>query len=169
MNGLALACQLLLLGYHQVTTLVDLFPFNGVRHSARAERFVEAGVNAMLMGLGPLGFALGNRALMLYAAVYYFVLFAFEIIIWWVPYFTAPSGRARRLYNLALSVATTSFGQPDVLAEWAERHRRLHAGTISPLRQGVGPITPNLEHILLHAWTLVTAIVTLYAYLCAGR
>lgn len=30
--ALALAAQLLLLVYHQVTTLVDLFPFNGARN-----------------------------------------------------------------------------------------------------------------------------------------
>jgi len=165
----ALVCQLLLLAYHQITTLVDLHPFNGVRNSSRGERLAEAGLNAVLMGLAPIGFALGIRGLMLYGVVYYFVLLFFEIVIWWIPYLTAPSGRWLGLYNFLLSVATTSFGQKDALADWTERHVRLHRLTITPLPRGRGPILPNLEHTILHVWTAVTAITTLLGYLAAER
>lgn len=161
----ALFCQLLLLAYHQITTLVDLHPFNGVQNASRGERFAEAGVNAVLMGLAPLGFALGIRGLMLYGVVYYFVLLFFEVVIWWIPYLTAPSGRWLGVYNFLLSVATTSFGQRDALADWAERHVRLHSRTITPWPPGRGPVLPNLEHTILHAWTVVTAITTLIGFL----
>jgi hypothetical protein len=53
----ALVCQLILLLYHQITTWIDLFPFNGARNYSRQERLAEAGANALLMGLAPLGFA----------------------------------------------------------------------------------------------------------------
>jgi hypothetical protein len=160
----ALFCQLLLLAYHQLTTLIDLHPFNGVRHAARAEKFTEAGVNLLLMGLTPIGYAFGIGALMLYGVIYYFVLFFFEIVIWWIPYFTHPTGAWRRAYNLLLSVASLSFGQPDALADWSERHQRLHRDTITPLPAGRGPVRPNLEHMILHVATAVTALVTLFAY-----
>jgi hypothetical protein len=165
MRNAALACQVVLLAYHQVTTLFDLHPFNGVRRASRAERFTEAGVNAILMSLAPLGFALGVRPLMLYGVIYYFVLFFFELVIWWIPYFSAPSGRWLRAYNFLLSVATTSFGERDPLASWTDRHVRLHSATITLLRHGRGPIVPNLEHMILHAWTAVTATATLAAFL----
>lgn len=161
---LAILCQLVLVGYHQITTLVDLHPFNGVRNSSQSERLVEAGANALLMCLAPVGFILGIKSLMLYGVVYYFVLLLFELIIWWVPYFTAPRGRWLGPYNLALRVATTNFAQKDALADWAARHIRIHSGTLTLLRPGPGPILPNVEHTVLHCWTAVTAIVTLEAY-----
>ena len=154
----------MLLGYHQITTLVDLYPFNGVRNSLRCERFVEAGVNALLMSLAPVGFILGVKSLMLYGVVYYFVLFLFELIIWWIPYFAVPKGRWLATYNLALKVATTDFAKKDALADWAARHIRVHRGTLTALRSGRGPILPNLEHTILHCWTAITALVTLQAY-----
>ena len=40
---LAILCQMVLLAYHQVTTLVDLHPFNGARNYSRRERLAELG------------------------------------------------------------------------------------------------------------------------------
>ncbi len=165
MSQTALACQILLLAYHQLTTLVDLHPFNGVRNASRGERLAESGINAILMSLAPIGFALGIRGLMLYGVIYYFILFFFELVIWWVPYFSAPSGRWLRVYNFLLSVATTSFSETDPLANWTDCHVRLHSSTITLLPRGRGPIVPNLEHTILHAWTALTAITTLAAFL----
>ena len=159
----ALFCQLLLLLYHQITTLVDLHPFNGARNASLSERFGEAGVNAVLMGLAPIGYAFGIRSLMLYGVVYYFVLLFFEIMIWWVPYFTSPSGRWRGAYNFILSIATVSFAEKDALSNWTDRHVRLHRSTITLLPHGRGPVVPNLEHMILHLLTAVTAIATLVA------
>jgi hypothetical protein len=157
-------CQLLLLAYHQITTLIDLYPFNGVRNHSGRERWIEAGVNAILMTLPPIGFVLGIHSLMLFGAIYYFVLFSIEIVIWWIPYFTVPSGIWRSVYNRLLSLATSNFEKGDTLVNWAAMHSRLHRGTITPLKPSRGPIVPNLEHIILHGWTLVTAATTLVTY-----
>ena len=164
----AILCQLGLLAYHQTTTLVDLYPFNGVRNASLSERFLEAGVNLVLMGLAPIGFTLGIPALMVYGVVYYFVLLFFELIIWWVPYFATPAGRWFTSYNLALSIATGQVGQQNALTEWASRHRRLHKGTVTLLNPGKGPIRPNLEHMILHGWTLITAVSTSAAFFELG-
>ncbi len=123
----------------------------------------------LLMSLAPIGFALGIRGLMLYGVVYYFVLLFFEIVIRWIPYVTAPSGRWLGLYNFLLSVVTMSFGQKDALADWTDRHVRLHRQTITPWPRRRGPILPNLEHTILHGWTAVTVITTLLGYLAAER
>ena len=100
---------------------------------------------------------------------HYFVLFAVELIIWWVPYLTIPTGRWRTFYNRLLSVATSHFEKGDTLDHWTSVFNRLHRGTITflPLR-GDRPV-PNLEHTILHAWTLSTAVLTLVAYVGAAR
>jgi hypothetical protein len=125
---IALVCQLALLGYHQVTTLFDFYPFNGARHLERKERLAECGVNGLLMILPPLGFGFHIRALMIFGLVYYFVLFAIELIIWWIPCLTTPSGRWRPIYNRLLSWATSNFEKGDTLARWQNIHARLDPG-----------------------------------------
>jgi hypothetical protein len=157
-------CQLVLLAYHQITTWFDFHPFNGARNYSRNQKLAEAGSNAVLMSLAPIGFGFHLKGLMTFGVVYYFVLFAIELIIWWVPYFTVPSGRWRTVYNRLLSVATSNFEPGDTLENWKAVYDRLHRGTITFLpARGDRPV-PNLEHTILHAWTLVTAIVTLVGY-----
>lgn len=157
----AVVCQIVLLVYHQITTLIDLYPFNGVRNYTKAERWAEASINGVLMSLTPIGFALGIRSLMIYGVVYYFVLFFIEIIIWWVPYFFDPRGIFRKVYNVVLAVGTSNFEKGDPLCHWKVIHERIHSETISLLPVRAGRIRPNLEHTLLHSWTLLTAVVTL--------
>lgn len=162
--ALAVSCQVLLLVYHQATTLLDLFPFNGSRHYRTREKLAEAGVNAVLMSLPPIGFLLHVRPLMGFGLVYYFVLFAFELIIWWIPYVSTPTGRWRRAYNVLLSAATSDFQAGDALDRWHDIYHRLHAPTITILPRREGRIVPNLEHTILHVWTALTSVVTAYAF-----
>jgi hypothetical protein len=150
----------MLLAYHQVTTLVDFFPFNGSRHYSRKEKLAEAGANAVLMSIPPIGFVFHIRPLMVFGVVYYFVLFAVELIIWWVPYLATPTGGWRRVYNLLLSLSTSDFEPGDVLDRWRDVYHRLHRQTITVLPRRGERVVPNLEHTILHAWTLVTAFVT---------
>jgi len=160
----AVVTQLLLLVYHQVTTWMDLHPFNGARNYSRREKLAETGVNAVLMSLAPVGFAFHLRGLMVFGVTYYFVLFAAELIIWWVPYFTVPNGRWRVVYNQLLALATSNFAAGDTLNQWEEIYHRLHAGTITLLPVRDNRPVPNLEHMILHGWTLVTAVITLIGY-----
>jgi hypothetical protein len=162
--GYAILCQLVLVVYHQVTTLVDLFPFNGARSYTGRERIAEAGVNAILMSFAPIGFIFRIQGMMLFGVCYYFALFAAELIIWWIPYLTVPAGRWRTIYNLLLSLATSNFEPGDTLDHWIKIHDRIHRGTLTFLPARAGRVVPNLEHTLLQAWTLVTAVVTLWAY-----
>jgi hypothetical protein len=120
----ALLCQIGLLAYHQATTYLDLFPFNGAKNYSRHERLAEMGINALLMGLAPLGFAFNIRALQVYGVVYYFILFLIELVIWWVPYFILPKGGLRGVYKAALAVATSDFRR---CARALDRHLRAPA------------------------------------------
>jgi hypothetical protein len=140
---IAIACQLVLLVYHQSTTFFDLFPFNGARSYTRAERLAEMDPNAVLMGLAPLGFALNVHALKVYGVIYYFVLFALEIVIWWIPYACTPRGAWRRLYNAALALGTSNFGPGDTLDRWLAIHQRLHRDTVTVLPRRPGRIVPT--------------------------
>jgi hypothetical protein len=164
MVKVALFCQIALLVYHQLTTNFDFFPFNGARNYSAKQKLAEAGSNFVLMALAPIGFALHVHGLMLYGVIYYFLLFAAELIIWWVPYFTVPSGSWRGVYNLLLSCATSNVEATDTLTYWTALHQRLHGGTLTilPVRQG-RPV-PNLEHMILHTWTLITAVITALAW-----
>jgi hypothetical protein len=163
-SSTAVATQLVLLVYHQLTTLVDLYPFNGVRNYTVTERYIEAGVNAFLMSLPILGFSLGITGLMWFGVIYYPLLFVMELTIWWVPYLCEPRGTMRRTYNLLLAVATSNFASRDALNDWQIVYRRIYPGTISILPLKEGRIVPNLEHTLLHLWTLITALLTFFAF-----
>jgi hypothetical protein len=161
----ALASQFLLLGYHQITSWFDFHPFNGVRNYSRQEKLAEVSVNAVLMSLAPIGFGFHLTGLMKFGVVYYFVLFAAELIIWWIPYLTVPTGRWRSAYNRALALATSNFAAGDTLNHWVAVHERLHGSTITFLPERQGRPVPNLEHTILHVGTLVTAVLTLLGYL----
>jgi hypothetical protein len=164
-----ISIQLGLLVYHQVTTLVDLYPFNGARNYSSREKLAEAGVNAVLMGLPVIGFAFGVRPLMWFGVAYYPVLFLIELIIWWVPYFTEPRDAWRRLYNGLLAAGTSNFEPGDTLSHWLAIHERIHAGTITVLPRRSRRIVPNLEHMILHAWTLITAVATVVVFVGLGN
>ena len=77
--------QLVLLFYHQLTTGVDFYPFNGVRFTKPAERRMEQAVNGVLMGLPVAGFFFQIDGLIYYGVAYYFILLAVECATWWVP------------------------------------------------------------------------------------
>lgn len=160
----AIICQLVLLAYHQVTTLFDFFPFNGARNYTKKEKLAEGGSNLILMSLAPIGLGFHIRGLMTFGVVYYFILFAIELIIWWIPYLTVPAGKWREIYNRLLSFATSDFEKGDTLTHWYDAYRRLHSKTITFLPVRAGRPVPNLEHTILHAWTLITALVTAIAW-----
>ena len=160
----ALISQIGLLAYHQITTWFDLHPFNGVRHYSVREKVAEAGANAVLMSLAPIGFGFHLKALMTFGVYYYFILFAIELTIWWVPYFTVPTGFWRMAYNRVLSLATSNFEKGDTLDHWVAIHHRLHLDTVTLLPRRPGRPVPNLEHMILHGLTLITALITFAAY-----
>jgi len=157
-------CQVALLVYHQITTIVDFYPFNGARHYTPKEKLAECGVNGILMALPPIGFGWHLHGLMKFGVVYYFVLLFIELTLWWLPYLVVPEGKWRAVYNRLLAVATMDFGGGDLYARWLAAYQRLHSNTVTILPRRPDRIVPNLEHLLLQVWTLVTALVTAFYY-----
>ncbi len=133
--------QCILLAYHQFTTWIDLFPFNGVRFYTRKERLIECASNGILMGLPIIGFLFNLRSLMNFGVVYYFILFILEIKTWWLPYWFSVSEK------------------------WKEEYAKIHAKTLIILPKIRKNPIPNLEHMILHGITLLTAIFTLVVFL----
>jgi hypothetical protein len=137
---LALALQILLVAYHQATTLLDFYPFNGARFARLRERLLEAGFNFLLMAPAPIGILLGWSGAIRLAAAYYPILFLCEVATWWVPYVFGAS------------------------AKWREIYSRVQGRTIGILpRRGDNP-APNLEHLILMALTIGTAAASIAAY-----
>lgn len=61
-------------------------------------------------------------------------------------------------------MSTVLLCQLALLLYQRDAYNRLHRGTIAILpARGDRPV-PNLEHTILHVWTLVTALVTAKAY-----
>lgn len=140
MLRLALILQVVHLLYNQIATLIDLFPFNGVRFYSRKERLTEAAVNGVIMIFPVLAYGSGNQLLMEMGLLCLVVLFLGEIATWWIPYFFGASPK------------------------WMEIYSRVHGQTLTPLpRRGVNPV-PNLEHLILMAITLLTTVVSFAAY-----
>ena len=52
----------------------------------------------------------------------------------------------------------------DTLEHWTGIYNRIHRGTVTVLPPREGRPVPNVEHMLLHAGTLATALVTLSVY-----
>jgi len=122
---IAITFQLVLLLYHQLTTGIDLYPFNGVRSTKLAERRTEQAVNGVLMGLPVIGFVFRIDGLIYYAVAYYFILLAVEVATWWMPYL---------------------FGASD---RWLEVYLRVHSSTLGILPGRDQRTAPNLEHLIL--------------------
>lgn len=141
---LTLSAQILLLIYHQCTTLIDLHPFNGVRFTKPAERYVEAAVNFVLMGFPIFAFSVRHEMLMRFGVSYYFILLGIECATWWLPCWLGAS--------------------PD----WAAVYARIHAGTIRlGSNLSTSPV-PNLEHVILMVITTAVALITLREFRVAG-
>jgi hypothetical protein len=144
MFALALGLQVLTLVFHQVTTHLDLHPFNNIRLYGRKERLTEASVNGAVMALPILLLVVDRPVTVLVSAVLFTLLFAMEVLMWWLPYV---SGR---------SLPALTQGDET----WEQMHARVFASTVTVLPQIRSHPTPNLEHTLLHTCTLLAALAT---------
>jgi hypothetical protein len=149
----AIALQLLSIIYHQITTNLDLFPLNNVRHFTPKERRRESMSSGLIMAV-PLLFLLAavivhSRALVMVSAAASFFLFIGASLTWWPPY----------LFGWAFKFA--AMGE-----DWNELHARTFGKTLIILPAFRGRPRPNLEHNILHLMMLAAAITTA---LSAGR
>jgi hypothetical protein len=132
---------------HQITTNIDLFPLNNVRHLTRRERALESLSSGVIMcvPLLLLVSSLGFRIHLLAYASAGLELFLFigASLTWWPPYLL---GRA---------VPWAAMGE-----DWLALHERTFAKTLMVVPPYKGRPRPNLEHIILHLLMLAGALAT---------
>jgi hypothetical protein len=137
----AVALAALLLAYHQITTWVPLFPWNDVEKYSRKELVLEAGVNGATMGTGLVCLIVGETGFAhWYPLIYYPLLFVGECVDWWIPYLSPAFAKARKAWDY-------------------DSH---FARTVKLIPHRPGKRTPDANHIVLHAMTVVT-IAVVYA------
>src|SRR6476619_2536133 len=136
MNAISLVAQLLLVVYHQATTLFDFYPFNNVRDYSVKERLTECLINGITMIMPFIGFYFHVAWMMMAAIIIYPALLIAEYFNWWKPYL---------------------FGASE---PWQKVYDRLFRTTIIVLPPVKKNPVPNLEHLILHGLTLITCIVT---------
>ena len=140
MITITLGAQLLLLVYHQSTTVFDLYPFNNVRSYTLTERLTESLINGLTMIAPFIGFWLHIEWMRTTALIIYPALLLAEYFNWWKPYF---------------------FGASE---PWQKVYDRLFRSTIIVLPPVKKNPVPNLEHLILHSLTLITCFVTYISY-----
>lgn len=134
----AIGITLLLLVYHQATTLLPLFPWNDVEKYSRKELLLEAGTNGLLMGTGALCLIINNNGFFhYYPLIYYPFLFTGECFQWWLPYFSK------------------KFAQSKVNFDY----EALFSRTTKLIPHKPGKRTPDANHIVLHLMTVVTIVL----------
>jgi len=140
MIKLAITLQIISLLYHQITTLFDFFPFNGVRFYSRREKLADAISGLIVMAIAPIGFIFHVPFLMELGLVCYCIGIGGWVATWLIPYFFGPS------------------------AKWLEIYSKVHRQTITVLpRRGSNPVA-NLEHLILLILALLTTAATWIAY-----
>jgi hypothetical protein len=136
----ALALNMVHLSYHQLTTNVDLFPFNNIRNYTIRQRIAEVSVNLITMGFPVVAILLKNHTLTGVACWFLGFLLCGEYLSWWKAYL---------------------FGATD---KWKNIYNKIHKDTIILLPPIKDNPIPNLEHCILHFLTLLTFIFTIFYY-----
>jgi hypothetical protein len=152
MTLIAFVLVLLTVAYHQVTTLVDLYPFNNIRDSKRSQRFAEAAINGPIMLVPAVALLLGGLwhvwGLGLFAGIFELVVAIGGVANWWLPY----------LVGGKTPWATAGSG-----TTWSELHDRTYSHTIIVLPRIGNRPRPNLEHMILHGLMIAAAVLCVVA------
>jgi hypothetical protein len=137
MLTIALACNMLLFMYHQLTLHFDFYPFNNIHSIPFERRMTESLVGGLLALFPVIGLRLENFISIEVALVLQAAVVSREFWIWWIPYLTRPT------------------------EEWRNRYQQVFQETVKalpPIRDN--PI-PNLEHCILHLLILLSFLSTL--------
>src|SRR5690625_4642354 len=81
-------CQIILLVYFEVTTLIHLYPWNYLYKYSRKEKITEATVNGITIIIGITLFISKKPVLMVIATIFWFLFLLVQLLNWWMPYIT---------------------------------------------------------------------------------
>ena len=146
---LAIVLNILTIAYHQLTTILDLYPFNNVRDSTPKERRKEAVTSGIIMVvplvLLILAVFFGWRWLAYVSGGFSIFIFMGALLTWWPPYLVGKS------------VPWAALGE-----DWDELYSRTFGKTIIILPPFKGRPRPNLEHNILHLLILIAGVATIW-------
>src|SRR5699024_8106052 len=93
--------QIVLFLYFEVTTLINLFPWNDVTKYSYRERLLEAIVNGIIIIIGMVLFVTKIKWLMIISVAFWFVFLFMQVLTWWMPYLTGKHLKQfpKELYN----------------------------------------------------------------------
>lgn len=138
---LALSFNILHLAYHQITSQIDFYPFNNIRHYTRKERLLEVLVNGLFMVFPVIAMLMNNPTMIQISCWILGLIIIGEFLSWWRHYFFSPT------------------------KSWQETYDRIFKETIKVLPPIKNNPIPNLEHCILHTITVLSFITTLLYYL----
>ncbi len=139
-----LILQITTLIFHQITTRIDLFPFNAVRFYSEEERQVETTVNGIIMVIPIIITCIKPHPIWIAIGGCIWVLISIGAILnWWIPYFTG-----RELYKMKQDET------------WQEVYERIFSKTITILPHIENNPRPNVEHMILHTLIFSSAILS---------
>lgn len=84
----AVVMQVILLIYFEVTTLVNLYPWNDVEKYSKKEKVTEATSNGIIILIGIGLFLTKTPWLMILSAIIWFIFLVMQLFVWWMPYLT---------------------------------------------------------------------------------
>jgi hypothetical protein len=136
--------QIAVLIYYVITTLVDLFPFNGARFATWREKIAECAINSTFLVIPPLIFFLHSPRITKASFCIYFFVFIGGVATWFIPYFFGAGKKFQAIYD------------------------RIQKNTIHIFPPRGNHPAPNLEHTILLTLALATGIMTLFAHQTQG-
>ncbi len=134
----AIAFQILLFLYFEVTTLVNLYPWNDLSKYSTKEKFIEATVNGIIIILCIGLFITQIKWLMIISVVFWFVFLFMQLLNWWMPYLT---GKYLNQFPKTLY----------------ETHFKNTLKLLPPIKDH---IIPDLQHNVLQIISLITFILS---------
>lgn len=137
----AIFSQILVFLYFEVTTLVNIYPWNDLSKYSKQEKIIEATVNGFIIILCLGLFITQIKWLMIISVVFWFVFLLMQLLTWWMPYLT---GKHLKQFSKAQY----------------ETHFKNTLKLLPPIKDH---IIPDAQHNVLQIISLITFFVSAFA------
>lgn len=138
---LAIVFQILLFLYFEITTLVNLYPWNDLSKYSNKEKITEATVNGIIIILSFGLFITQLKWLMIISVLFWFIFLFMQILNWWMPYLT---GKHLKQFPKTLY----------------ESHFKNTFKLLPPIKDH---IIPDAQHNVLQIISLITFMVSAFS------
>jgi len=134
----AISFQVFLFIYFEITTLVNLYPWNDLAKYSLREKVTEAIVNGMIIIIGIGLFLTKIKGLMIFSVIIWLIYLLMQLLTWWMPYLTG-----KHLKQFSKTLYQTHFQE-----------------TIKILPPIKNHIIPDAQHNILQLLSLAAFIVS---------